>query len=120
MAPYTCLAIWLTSSLLPSPIRAITRVLMANCRVPKTFGLSAVPETPQRSGVFRSFPVSGSASGSEGERAEAAARAAWRAALKPYRKSAHGQGPDTGRRAGVPAGVPWLRASGRIGLCCPA
>jgi hypothetical protein len=40
---------------------------------------------------------SGSASGSEGQGAEAAARAARRAALKPYRKFSHGRWRDAGQ-----------------------
>ncbi len=52
--------------------------------------------------------LSGSASGSEGQGAEAAARAARRAALKPYRKSAHGPGRGSGSgvwRSGTLLGV---------------
>jgi len=48
---------------------------------------------------------SGSASGSEGERAESAARAARRAALKPYRKFSHRRGETEGAERREQRGV---------------
>ena len=91
--PYAGSAIGLASGL-PALARcwAVARVPLSNPPRLWTFGLVAAQgPLPLAPADRRWRRRSGSASGSGGVRAVAAARAARRAALKPYRKFSHGE-----------------------------